>query len=163
MKISKFVSSLALVAISGSLLLSTTACSSIFNGSQQDVQIKSSENGAQITINGNNRGQTPAIIKLQRGQSHLIEIKKEGYETYRITTGKSLTGWFWGNLLCGGLVGMVIDLASGNAYDIEPDIVFAQMSKTTAMLGNYNSDDFSSVYLKDKTGKIVDSFVIEWE
>ena len=163
MKISKIVSSLAIVAISSSLLLTTTSCSSIFNGSQQDVQIKSSENGAQITINGNSRGQTPATIKLQRGKSHLIEIKKEGYETYRITTEKSLTGWFWGNLLCGGLVGMVIDLASGNAYDIEPDVVFAQMSKTTAMLGNYNSDDFSSVFKKDKTGKIVDSFVIEWE
>ncbi len=150
------------IVVAGSLALTATSCSSIFNGSQQDVEIKASETGADIVINGNNMGKTPAKIKLQRGKDHIIEIKKAGYDTYRITTGKSITGWFWGNLLCGGLVGMVIDLATGNAYDVEPSTIMASMTKSTALLGNYNSDDFSYIYLKDRSGKIVDSFVIEW-
>ncbi len=163
MKISKVLSGFMVIALSGSLLLGTVSCSSIFNGSQQDVEVKASESGAEIIINGNNMGKTPATIKLQRGKDHIVEIKKSGYDTYRITTGQSITGWFWGNLLCGGLVGMVIDLATGNAYDVEPSVINAQLSKTSAMLGSYDSDDFSCVYLKDRSGKIVDSFVIEWE
>ncbi len=163
MKQSRLFSGLICFALCGSLILSTYSCSSIFNGSTQKVTIRSNEDGADIFVNGDNKGKTPAVIKLKRGKEHIIEIKKAGYDAYRVTTDKSLAGMFWGNLLCGGLVGMVIDLATGNAYNVEPTLINAQLTKTTSMLGGFNSDDYSCIFLKDKTGQIVDSFVIEWE
>jgi hypothetical protein len=163
MKISRFFSGLISIALCSSLIFSTYSCSSIFNGSSQKVSIRANEEGADIFVNGDNRGKTPAVIKLKRGKDHIIEIKKAGYDTYKITTDKSIAGMFWANLLCGGVVGMVIDLVTGNAYNIEPTVVSAQLTKSTSMLGNYNNGDYSYIFVKDKSGKIVDSFAIEWE
>ncbi len=163
MQISKWFSGFGFLFICCVLIISITACSSIMNGSIQNVDVKSTEAESQIFVNGILNGTAPTVVKLHRGESYLIEVKKPGYETYRITTSKTITGWFWGNLICGGLVGMVIDLTSGNAYDVEPRFINAQLNKTTAMLGNFNSDDFSQIFIKDKTGNIVNTFVIDWD
>ena len=161
MKSSKNISSLICLAISSTLLLSTYSCSTILNGSYQKVSVRANEEGAEIFVDGNNAGRTPAIIKMKRGDEHIIEIKKAGFDTYRVTTGKTIAGMFWLNFCF--FAGIIIDLATGNAYNVEPKIINAQLTKSTSMLENYNSDDYSYVYLKDKSGKIVDSFVIEWE
>jgi hypothetical protein len=133
------------------------------NGSYQKVKVRSTEPEAELYVNGNYMGLTPGIVSLKRGSEHLIVIKKEGFETFRITTRNSITGWFFGNIICGGLVGMVIDLATGNAYDVDPGVVNAKLHKNTALVNDYNSDDYSHIFLKDRSGNIVESIVIKWE
>ncbi len=137
------------------------SCSTIFNGSKQNVKIESSTPEAEVYVNGNKEGLAPQTIKLKRGKTHLIEIKKDGFETYRISTEKSITGWFWGNIICGGLIGMVIDLASGNAFDIDPDYIKRDLSKLTSTL-NYNENN-SYVFVKNPDGSYNVALNIVWE
>jgi hypothetical protein len=73
---------------------SLNSCSSILNGTSQNVTVNSNTDGAQVWIDGISFGKTPYTAKLQRGEEHLIEIKKDGFETYRITTSKEIAGAF---------------------------------------------------------------------
>lgn len=141
-----------------------TGCATIMNkSSYQKVNVNSSATESEIFVDGMSKGTAPQILKLKRGKIYLIEIKKPGYETYRISTSNSITGWFWGNIICGGLIGMVIDLATGNAYEIEPEYINALLAKSTAMFGKYNNSDLSHVFIQDKTGKIINTLAIAWE
>jgi hypothetical protein len=163
MKFKFLTKTIASVAIIVAVTFGLEACSSIFNGSMQKVTVNSSESGATVTIDGTNHGNTPATVSLKRGKPHIIEVKKAGFDTYKVTTDNSITGWFWGNLLCGGLVGMVIDLATGNAYDIEPDVVNAQLVKSHASLNNINNGDYSYIFTKEANGDLTPVLTIAWE
>ena len=163
MRIRRYAKSIACLAAIVGLAFGVEACSAIFNGSMQKVTINSSESGADITIDGNNVGKTPTSVNLKRGKSHVIEVKKAGFDTYRVTTENSITGWFWGNLLCGGVVGIVIDLATGSAYDVEPDVVNANLQKAHASLNDVNSGDYSYIFTKDENGDIAPLLTIAWE
>jgi hypothetical protein len=56
---------------------------------------------------------TPASVDLKRNQSHTFVFRKDGYkdDSFVITSGTS--GWVWGNILIGGLIGTAVDFASG--------------------------------------------------
>jgi hypothetical protein len=140
-----------------------TSCSSIFNGDMQEVQVKSTPATAKIFLNGNYLGETPGVIKLKRGETHIIEIKKDGFQTFKITTSKTITGWFWGNLLCGGVLGFIIDLATGNAYDVEPAYINAVLDKGVGMNEKYQFENFTSINVKDPNGANLGSVNIVWE
>ena len=157
----KFSVFLLSVFILFAVLLSS--CSSIFNGSLQDVQVNSSPSAAKVYLNGNYLTNTPGTIKLKRGETHLIEVRMDGYQTYKITTSKSLTGWFWGNLICGGVLGFIIDLATGNAYDVEPAIINAMLDKGMGMNETYKMNGFTSIIVKDKAGTNFGSVNVVWE
>lgn len=49
-----------------------------------------------------------------------------------------MDGWFLGNLLFGGLIGIIVDAASGSMYQLTPDQVIASMGKNTAQ---HNTED----------------------
>jgi hypothetical protein len=138
------------------------SCSTIINGSKQQVQFISEPSDAEIIIDGVHIGKTPAMYKLRRGKDHFIEIKKSGYSPYRLTTSKSMSGWFWGNCLCGGIVGMFIDLVSGSAYDIDPTTVTAHLSKNTALNEIYYKNEFNKIIIQDENGLQLTSINIEW-
>ena len=72
-----------------SLLL--TSCATIFTGTTQRVSIDSNPQGAEIIIDGQKEGKTPAKVKMDRELDALIDggkeiqlelegYKKEGYE-----------------------------------------------------------------------------------
>ena len=163
MKLNPFFSKVVTVLGISAVSFLSFSCSTIINGSKQDVYINSSENNATIKIDGNDVGSVPLKIKLRRGQNHMIEISKPGFQTYRFTTTNNLNGWVFGNLLCGGVVGIIVDFASGNAYDIEPDHINATLYKATAQMKNYSTEDFSIFYIQNADGKTIEPLVIEWE
>lgn len=146
-----------------SLLVFSVSCSSIINGSLDSVDVKSTPDKAIVFANGVELGPTPATLRLKRGEVHLIEIKMNGYQTYRITTYKSITGWFWGNLLCGGIVGGVIDLATGNAYDVEPNFISATLNKDSALNEMYELENFNGIKVADEFGNNFGEIKIVWE
>lgn len=146
-----------------SVLVFSVSCSSIINGSLDQVEVKSSPEKAVVFVNGQELGPTPATLKLKRGDVHLIEIKKDGYQPYRITTQNSLTGWFWGNLLCGGLIGMAVDLINGNAYDVEPKFISATLNKDSAFNEIYELENFNGIKVADEFGNNLGEINIVWE
>lgn len=145
------------------MILSLVSCSTIFNGSISDVDVQSSPSKCKIFVNGVEIGETPAILKLQRGETHLIELKYPGYETYQIRTSKELTGWFWGNLVCGGLIGMAVDLITGNAYDVEPAFLNVTLNAKTSCNEAIQLENYSGIYVAGNDGKVLDEIKIVWE
>lgn len=103
-------------------------CATIFNGQHQPVTIKSVPEGATLTVTNSagekiHTGATPATITLKRGagyfraESYTLGFAKDGYAPREITITGTMSGWFIGNILFGGLIGMLaVDPVTGGMY-----------------------------------------------
>ena len=89
------------------------SCGSIVNGSKQSVGFSSSPDGATVSIDGMPRGRTPITIELERDEDHTVRITLPGYYPYSATLTHSVSGWVWGNLLMGGIIGLAVDASTG--------------------------------------------------
>ena len=111
------------------LFVPLMGCASIMHGSRQNVGISSSPSGALARTEKGLSCYTPCVLKLPRSHSHTILLEKEGYEPGGVTVANSTSGWVWGNLFFGGLIGLGVDLASGGFWKLEPNTVNASLSK----------------------------------
>ena len=96
-------------------------CCSIINGPSQEVSVGSSPSGAKVFHNGMQVGTTPAILDLKRKNSHTIRVEKDGYHPYEAALTRKTSGWVWGNLFFGGLIGLFVDATSGSYYNLNPE------------------------------------------
>ena len=109
---------LTLVA-AGFILFIFTGCASIVSGRQQTISFTSSPDDAVVTIDGKPIGKTPISTQLQRkGSSQIVTLEKPGYKTVTFQIKATVNGWFFGNLIFGGLLGSSTDSSTGaiNAY-----------------------------------------------
>jgi hypothetical protein len=119
-----------------SLLLAVTigACASIMHGTTQDIGISSSPTGATVTVDNGAKAQTPFVAKLSRKDSHLVHIVADGYAPADLTLTKTVSGWVWGNLVFGGLIGLAVDAMSGGLYNLTPNQLSAALAKQSASI-----------------------------
>ncbi|OAI48706.1 hypothetical protein AYO43_11105 [Nitrospira sp. SCGC AG-212-E16] len=112
-------------------------CASIIEGKSQAVTFNSEPAGAQIVINGIPMGVTPATISLRKSDydNATVQFKKEGYHDQQASLHTKVTGWFWGNILSGGLFGSSTDAISGAMWEYSPDKYFVTMPPVTASIG----------------------------
>lgn len=127
--------------------LALSGCATIFEGSSQPVTIKSVPDGASISVTNRagekiHVGQTPVTLTLKRGagyfksETYEVAIKKEGFEPKNLTITSSVNGWYIGNLLFGGLIGMLaVDPVTGAMYSF-PDAVSATLDASAAKLSS---------------------------
>ncbi len=108
-------------ALAALLLVSLTACATVIHGTRQDVGISSSPSGATVRIDGTDAGTTPLIVPLARRSSHVVSVTADGYAPCETTVTRTASGWVWGNLVVGGVVGFVVDASSGGLWNLEPD------------------------------------------
>ena len=99
----------------------------IHHGGKQRILISSNPTGATATIDGLLKVETPGEVKLKRGRTHVVVIEKEGYETAQVIVDHDLSGWVFGNILLGGLIGLVVDFSTGGAWNLEPETVAATL------------------------------------
>lgn len=104
------------------------SCASVINGRTQDIGISSNPAGATIKVDGITKGMTPCNLLLKRNESHTVTIEKEGYHPASATLTKSCSGWVWGNVLIGGLVGLGVDAITGGMWTLEPENVQVNLS-----------------------------------
>ena len=101
-------------------ILSFTACSTIFNTTTQEVELKSNPPNAKITVDGKKFGTSPQVINIDRGSNHIIKFELDGYENYETQLTRKVSNWFWVNALNGFLPGMAIDMFTGSMYHLLP-------------------------------------------
>jgi hypothetical protein len=118
--------------------LSTTGCASIMHGTSQNVGLSSSPTAATVTVDGFPLGTTPVIAKLSRKKDHIVRFDLAGYQPFEATLTKKTSGWVWGNIVFGGLIGLVVDAASGGMYNLTPEQLAATMP--AAQVGNPSGD-----------------------
>lgn len=109
------------------------ACATIMHGTSQQVGINSQPTGATVSVDNHPVGSTPVAAKLSRKQSHRISITMPGYQTFEIATTRKTSGWVWGNIVFGGLIGLIVDASTGGLYDVRPEHVNAQLSSGGAI------------------------------
>jgi len=131
-----------------------TQCATIIHGSKQSVSISSNPSKANVTIDGKEMGITPLTLKLARAEHHTVVINLAGYMPYETKLTRKVDGWIAGNIIFGGLIGLVIDAAGGGMYKLTPDQVQAELRNQTTQVGSVNDGIFLSVVLSPKS---------EWE
>jgi hypothetical protein len=70
-------------------------------------------------------------IELKRDENHSFVFHKDGYQDSSATVTSGTSGWVWGNLLAGGIVGGVVDFATGAAYKFSDDTLSVNMTPLT--------------------------------
>lgn len=114
----------------GVLLGGLSGCSSIVSKSEYSVAIASNPGDAQFTVVNKageevHRGVTPATVTLKSSSGYFkreqyeVTFLKEGYADRTFTLTSTVDGWYYGNILLGGLIGMlIVDPATGAMYNL---------------------------------------------
>ena len=111
-------------------LTMVAGCATIINHPTQAIGFSSRPAGASVRVDGVVQGQTPLVKKLSRKDNHMVSFELEGYEPFRASLAPTVSGWVWGNILLGGLIGLAIDATTGSMYKLTPDQVTAELRKT---------------------------------
>ena len=136
------------ISASAAAIAATVAlagCASIFNGSTQSVGVRSVPEGATVRV-VNRAGETvhvattPATIVLTRGagyfkpESYVARFSKDGYESAEVPIAGRMSGWYIGNILFGGLIGMVVvDPLTGGMYVFDEGVATTLVARPVAV------------------------------
>lgn len=126
-------STLVIVALSSLFLAS---CASILSDSKYPVTVNSEPSGATVTIRKKSDGttvhqaRTPATVTLAAGrgyfksESYVLDFNKSGYPSRSYELNATMDGWYAGNLLFGGLIGiLIVDPVTGAMWKLEKNVV----------------------------------------
>jgi hypothetical protein len=125
-------------AVACSMLLSS--CATIFNRSNQPVKVSSQPAGLTFKVtdgDGNlvTSGVTPGEVRLHtspgyfRAASYTFTFSKGTKTLGTRTLNAHLSGWYVGNILIGGLIGLIIvDPITGSMYTLPNDVDFGGAS-----------------------------------
>lgn len=135
--------------ITGSLtallaVLALSGCASIMHGTTQQIGVSSAPTGARVVVDGNQRGITPIVLDLERKRIHSISVQADGYQPFEMALTRSTSGWVWGNIVFGGLIGLAVDAATGGLYKLSPETVSAELQRS----GVEWSDDEGALFVR---------------
>lgn len=76
------------------------------------------------------KGNAPASVILKASEgffkkaSYQVKFTKDGYQEKVVPLSCKVDGWYWGNLVFGGLIGfLIVDPATGAMYKLERDFL----------------------------------------
>jgi hypothetical protein len=105
-----------------------TSCATIFTGTKQTLQVNSVPPGADVEVDGINRGVTPLPVSIKKGfEGPTITLKKEGFETKKFQPETSFNPVSVLNLF--GLLGWAVDAATGAMMKYNPKVYEIKLEK----------------------------------
>ena len=114
----------------GTILLA--GCATIMHGTSQGIGLSRSPTNATVTVDNKPIGNTPVVATLSRKDTHIVKFAMAGFLPYEATVTRKVSGWVWGNIVFGGVIGLAVDAISGGLYELSPDQVAANLSKQTS-------------------------------
>jgi hypothetical protein len=133
---SNILAGLVVLAFSGQL----GGCATIVARSTQTIIVGSVPEGAAVTITNASgtavhSGNTPMSVTLKKGRGYfkpehyVVSITKEGFQPQQLKIDGAINGWYFGNIIFGGLIGMLaVDPSTGAMYTLAPKDVQAALS-----------------------------------
>lgn len=133
-------------------------CASIVHGGDREITVATQPPGATASVRKSGGSisdvvaveKTPCTISLDpkkgyfSGQSYTLRLELPGYKVTEVDLTPKMSGWYWGNLLFGGVIGMLaVDPATGAMWNISPDKIDRKLAGGQAEL------------IKNKTGFVV--------
>ncbi len=107
------------------------SCASIVSRSNWPFYVESDPAGATVTIENKKgrevfKGKTPTVVRLKSGsgffskESYVIYYSRPGYEDKKVNVECKLNGWYFGNIIFGGAIGLlIVDPATGAMYKLD--------------------------------------------
>lgn len=120
----------------------SSGCASIVSNNTYPLAINSSPSNAKIGITDKKgkeifSGNTPAIVNLKAGAGffskadYLVRFSSQGYDDKIIPITFKLDGWYFGNILIGGILGfLIVDPATGAMWKIETEFLNETLNKS---------------------------------
>lgn len=131
-----------------STLTSLTGCATIMHGTRQSVGIASNPSDASIWVDRKYVGNTPMIVEMSRKDNHIVRIELQGYQPYEATFSRQISGWVFGNIVFGGVIGLAVDAISGGLYMLTPDQVQAELRSNHMAYSKKSNDSCILVVLE---------------
>lgn len=136
MKTSLVVPSLSLLATC--VLLS--GCASIISGRHADVAIDSYPTNAHVTVHDScGRAvaslNTPGVVSLKRNRRYFLParytaiIEAPGYQPEQVPISSTVNPWVLGNIVIGGIPGLIVDNATGAAWRPSQSEIHRQLAR----------------------------------
>jgi hypothetical protein len=144
------------------LTLLAGGCASIVHNGNRTVTIGTEPSGAKATVTKATGESvtvqtTPCTVSLDpkrgyfKGQDYHLKLELAGYHTTEVALTPTLSGWYFGNILIGGLIGMVVvDPLTGSMWNIEPKNIQQKLSPAQASMIK-NQSGFVVVLVSDVT------------
>jgi hypothetical protein len=130
-------------------------CASIVHSGNRSITLSTEPAGAKATVK-KLEGQvvsvqtTPCTVSLDprrgyfKGQAYRVTFELDGYKSTEVELRPSLSGWYFGNIVFGGVIGMLaVDPVTGSMWNIEPNKIEQKLSSSQTAL------------IKDKKGFVV--------
>lgn len=123
MKRSEFVLAVALAGLSA-------GCGAMFGGSRQTVHVDASPPSSVTVVQTGMTQNTPTTISLPRKDNYVLTFEKDGYEPKKVEVQRKMRGGILVlDILFTGLLGVVVDAATGSWYKLVPDRVTTVLTK----------------------------------
>ena len=121
-----FAARLARIAACIVLASTAAACATVTRGTNQAWTVETTPGGAAITTtNGFQCDATPCTFRMPRRSEFDVTITKPGYRTVTTHVTNQVSGagaaGMAGNVIVGGVIGGVVDVASGAMLEIRPN------------------------------------------
>jgi hypothetical protein len=113
------------------------ACATVTRGDHTAWAVNTTPPGASVkTTNGFYCDSTPCSIQMPRRSNFSADISKPGYKTLKVTVTHQVSVGggvaMAGNVLVGGVIGGVVDIATGSTLDLSPNPVTVTLEKDDA-------------------------------
>jgi hypothetical protein len=108
-------------AVATACLLLQGGCASITSGKEQAMTFDTEPGGADCALTQNNvdvsKFRTPSSFNVRRANTAMmLTCTKAGYHQARVLIANTISTGAWGNLVVGGIIGVMVDQSSGAAY-----------------------------------------------
>lgn len=108
-------------------------CGVIFGGTRQSLRATSSPDGTAVrTMPETVEYKTPTSLSLERKQEYVLTFSMPGYTEQKVQLQRSIRGGIVVLDVFAGLVGVIIDAATGGWYKLSPDTVNVSLTKLNA-------------------------------
>jgi hypothetical protein len=133
-----------MAAVSMASIFLFSSCASIVSKSIYPLSINSNPSNANVSIIDKKGrevyvGNTPAVVKLKASAGffskaeYQIKFSSPGYNDKIVQVSSDIDGWYFGNILLGGLLGMlIIDPATGAMWKLDIDFLNETLVKSSA-------------------------------
>ncbi len=112
-----------LIALIGLVTVcSLASCATVMTGKHDVIVVNSSPSGAHFTTDTGGQGTTPAKLEVPDNIDVRFFFDMPGYQKTEYLAKKRMSAWVFGNILIGGIIGLVVDFASGGIHVHEDEI-----------------------------------------
>jgi hypothetical protein len=98
----------------------------------QGIKITSTPPGSEVRVDGVPSGATPVTVNLDRSRPHEIALDSPGYEPVHASVRPGVNPWLFGNILVGGVIGIVVDGVTESWYRLYPGHLDLHLQPTSA-------------------------------